>query len=123
MKKQTIMVVEDQFFLAEMIRARLEFLGYNVLYAENGAKALEVLGQNSVDLMIMDVMMPVMDGLEAARQIRSQEKWQKMPIIFLTARAREEDKQQVLTVGGNDYLAKPFESVQLVELVQKWLGK
>lgn len=121
--KKKIMIVEDQFFLAEMIRTRLEFLGYETAYAENGARALEVLQKEAVDLIIMDVMMPVMDGLEATKRIRTDNKLKDIPVIFLTARARSEDRQQVLDAGGSDYLAKPFESGQLTALVEKWLKK
>lgn len=121
--KKKIMIVEDQFFLAEMIRARLEFLGYETVYAENGARALELLQKESVDLIIMDVMMPVMDGIEATKRIRADGIAKDIPIIFLTARARSEDRQQVLDAGGSDYLAKPFESSQLTAMVEKWLKK
>lgn len=121
--KNKIMIVEDQFFLAEMIRTRLEFLGYESVYAENGARALELLQKDPVDLIIMDVMMPVMDGIEATKRIRTDNKLKDIPILFLTARARSEDRQQVLDAGGSDYLAKPFESGQLTALVEKWLKK
>lgn len=121
--KKKIMIVEDQFFLAEMIRTRLEFLGYEVVYAEHGARALELLQKEPVDLIIMDVMMPVMDGIEATKRIRADSKLKAIPIIFLTARARSEDRQQVLEAGGSDYLAKPFESGQLTTMVEKWLTK
>lgn len=121
--KKKIMIVEDQFFLAEMIRTRLEFLGYDTVYAEHGARALELLQKEPADLIIMDVMMPVMDGIEATKRIREDSKLKDIPIIFLTARARSEDRQQVLAAGGSDYLAKPFESGQLTAMVEKWLKK
>lgn len=121
--KKKIMIVEDQFFLAEMIRTRLEFLGYATVYAEHGARALEILQKEPVDLVIMDVMMPVMDGIEATKRIRADNKLKSIPIVFLTARARSEDRQQVMDAGGSDYLAKPFESGQLTALVEKWLKK
>ncbi|PIR21602.1 MAG: hypothetical protein COV45_02350 [Deltaproteobacteria bacterium CG11_big_fil_rev_8_21_14_0_20_47_16] len=122
-EKQKIMIVEDQFFLAEMIRTRLEFLGYDVIYAEHGARALELLQKDPVDLIIMDVMMPVMDGIEATKRIRTDKAIKDIPIIFLTARARAEDRQQAMDAGATDYIAKPFESSQLTAMVEKWLKK
>lgn len=121
--KKKVMIVEDQFFLAEMIRTRLEFLGYEVVYAEHGARALELLQKDLVDLIIMDVMMPVMDGIEATKRIRSDKLTKNIPIIVLTARARAEDRQQVMDAGATDYIAKPFESSQLTTMVEKWLTK
>lgn len=121
MKK--VMIVEDQFFLAEMIRTRMEFLGYKTIYAEHGARALELLQKEPVDLVIMDVMMPVMDGIEATKRIRADRQLKDIPIIFLTARARAEDRQQAMEAGATDYIAKPFESSQLVSMVEKWIKK
>lgn len=121
--KKIVMIVEDQFFLAEMIRTRLEFLGYGTVFAEHGARALELLQKEPVDLIIMDVMMPVMDGVEATKRIRADKKLKDIPIIFLTARARPEDRQQALDCGASDYIAKPFESSQLTTMVEKWLKK
>lgn len=121
--KKRILIVEDQFFLAEMIRTRMEFLGYETLYAEHGARALELLQKGAVDLIIMDVMMPVMDGMEATKRIRADKNLKTIPIIFLTARARPEDRQQALDCGASDYIAKPFESSLLTKMVEKWLKK
>lgn len=121
--KKRILIVEDQFFLAEMIRTRMEFLGYETLYAEHGARALELLQKGAVDLIIMDVMMPVMDGIEATKRIRADKSIKNIPIIFLTARARPEDRQQALDCGASDYIAKPFESSLLTKMVEKWLKK
>lgn len=121
--KKKIMIVEDQFFLAEMIRTRMEFLGYETVYAEHGARALELLQKEPVDLVIMDVMMPVMDGIEATKRIRSDSKLKHTPVIFLTARARSEDREEAMKAGATDYIAKPFESSQLVTMVEKWLKK
>lgn len=121
--KKKVMIVEDQFFLAEMIRTRLEFMGYDTVYAEHGARALELLQKDPVDLIIMDVMMPVMDGVEATKRIRADKKLKDTPVIFLTARARPEDREQAFDCGASDYIAKPFESSQLTTMVEKWLKK
>ncbi|MBI5299402.1 MAG: response regulator [Deltaproteobacteria bacterium] len=120
---KTILIVEDEFFLAETIRARLEFLGYDVAYAENGLEALQLLEITHIDLILMDVMMPVMDGYAATERIKADEKLKKIPVIFLTARAGEEDKKRAFETGADDYLAKPFRSEDLIAMIEKWISK
>lgn len=120
---KTVLIVEDEFFLAETIRARLEFLGYDVAYAENGEEALKLLRETRVDLVIMDVMMPVMDGYTATEKIKDDEKLKKIPVVFLTARAREEDRERAMASGADDYLAKPFRSEELMSMVEKWIPR
>ncbi len=122
-KKKSILIVDDEFFLAETLKGRLEHNGYSVFYAENGAMALSVLEKTPCDLILMDAIMPVMDGLEATKQIKAQKKLKKIPIIFLTVRARPEDRQAALSLGANDYITKPFESETLMSKVEEWLKK
>lgn len=122
-KKKKILIVEDEFFLAETIRARLEHQGYEISYADNGAEALALLEKTPVDLILMDVTMPVMDGWEATKKIRSHPKLKEIPVIFLTARAQHEDHLKAHEAGGSDYLSKPFESDELLRVVEKWIKK
>lgn len=122
-EKKKILIVEDEFYLAETIKARLEYQGYEVLYAENGAEALKLLASTPVDLVLMDVMMPVMDGWEATRRIKADPKLKALPVIFLTARAQHEDHIKAHEVGGDDYLSKPFESEELLDIIKKWIEK
>lgn len=123
-EKQNILIVEDEVFLAETIGARLEFLGYEVSYAENGEEAMKKLSSdNLVDLILMDALMPVMDGFEAARRIKEDNRLKQIPVVFLTALARPEDRKKALDAGGDDYLAKPFEVSDLVTIIKKWLEK
>ncbi len=124
--KKNILIVEDEVFLAETIGARLEFLGYTVSYAENGQVALdkcssENLKKVPVDLILMDALMPIMDGFEATRLIKANQA--KIPIVFVTAMARPEDKEKACNVGADDYLAKPFEVSELITLIKKWLER
>lgn len=123
MSKKKILLVEDEFFLAKTIQTRLEFHGYEVFIKENGAEALEFLKTNKVDLVLMDVMMPVMDGWEATKRIKSDDKLKSIPVVFLTARARHEDHLKASEVGGQDYIAKPFESQDLLNVISKWTAK
>lgn len=122
-KKKTILIVEDEFFLAETLKDRFEFLGYDVLYAENGEEAIRLLQSSKVDLVVMDVIMPVMDGFEATRKIRADEKLKKIPVIILTAKARLQDEKESMAVGANDYMTKPFNADELVKKIEKWISK
>lgn len=121
MRKKKILIVEDEVFLAETIQARLEHLGYEVRCAERGEDALEMLGQETFDLILMDWMLPGIDGLEVTRRIRQDPKSKTIPVLFMTARARAQDAEEARAAGASDYLAKPFESEELVKLIRKWL--
>jgi CheY-like chemotaxis protein len=116
-----ILVVEDDPLVAQMLQMFLGRGGYQVAMAEHGRKALEVLEQEPVDLILMDLKMPVMDGYEATRSIRQREEWRKLPIIALTAHARPEDKAQCLAAGMNDFLSKPIDMQQLYSAIEAHL--
>lgn len=122
MKKENpgILIVEDEVFLAETIGARLEFLGYQVAYAENGQEALEKLKSNLPDLILMDALMPVMDGFEATHLIKADPRLKNIPVVFLTALAGPGDKEKAIASGAEDYLVKPFEVADLISLIKKW---
>ena len=121
--KKRILIVDDEYFLVETLKTRLEYAGYDVLTAENGADAVTTLEKEPVDLIVMDYMMPVMDGVEATKKIKANKKWKGVPIIFLTARARPEDRKTVYASGAEDYLSKPFETDDLLAMMEKWLSK
>lgn len=123
MQKNKILLVEDEFFLAEMLKGRLEFAGYSVTCAEEGAHALSILKTDTFDLIIMDAIMPIMDGYQTCQKIKADPKLKKTPVIFLTARAREEDKKQAFDVGADDYLTKPFEVDDLIVKIEQWAKK
>lgn len=122
-KKKKIMIVEDEFFLAETIKTRLEFLGFEVEYAENGQMALDKVAQSPPDLILMDIMMPVMDGLEATRKLKADPTLKKIPVIFVTARAQPSDREKGKSAGGDDYVSKPFEWDKLTQTINQWLTK
>jgi CheY-like chemotaxis protein/signal transduction histidine kinase/HAMP domain-containing protein len=119
-----ILVVDDDmrniFALSKVLREQ----GMEVIKAENGKIALEVLtAEKHIDLILMDVMMPEMDGYEAMQKIRAQEKFKTMPIIALTAKAMKEDKQKCIDSGANDYITKPMDLDRLLSLIRVWLSK
>ncbi|MCX6127012.1 MAG: response regulator, partial [Proteobacteria bacterium] len=103
------------------LAAALEQKGANIEFARNGLEALERLKITSnIDIVLMDIMMPEMDGYEATREIRKQPRFSKLPIIALTAKATKHDQDLCLKAGVNDYLAKPIDLEQLYSLIRVW---
>jgi CheY-like chemotaxis protein len=100
-----------------------------VSIARNGREALDVLTRSSqepatrIDLVLMDIMMPEMDGLTAMREIRRRGEWRNLPIIALTAKAMADDHDKCLAAGANDYIAKPLDVEKLLSLVRVWMPK
>ncbi|MBC8440409.1 MAG: response regulator [Deltaproteobacteria bacterium] len=119
---RTILIVDDDmrnvFALSKVLHAK----GINTIKAENGLKALEILEiRNDVDLVLMDIMMPVMDGYETMKKIRAKSRFDKLPIIALTAKAMQRDKEDCIAAGANDYLVKPLEIDRLLSMMRVWL--
>ena len=106
-----ILVVDDEFRIRQIIRKYAEFEGYEVAEAVDGMQAIEICRKNSFDLIIMDVMMPELDGFSACREIR---KFSKTPIIMLSARGEEYDKIHGFELGSDDYVVKPFSPKELM---------
>ena len=104
--KGNILIAEDDFDIADLIRMYLENSGYQVFLAENGEKALEVMEQTPIDLAILDVMMPRMDGFALTRKIRETS---GIPLIILSAKGKEEDRVRGLETGADVYMTKPFQ--------------
>jgi signal transduction histidine kinase/DNA-binding response OmpR family regulator/CHASE3 domain sensor protein len=121
--KKILLVDDDMrnvFALSKILTER----GMNVVKAENGKNALEILDVHSdIDLVLMDIMMPEMDGYEAMKQIRLQEKFSKLPVIALTAKAMKDDNQKCINAGANDYIVKPVDVERLLSLMRVWLSK
>jgi CheY-like chemotaxis protein len=118
-----ILVADDDarniFALTKILKER----GMEVLKAENGKIALEILDTNhDIDLVLMDIMMPEMDGYEAIRRIRSEVIFKSLPVIALTAKAMKDDKQKCIDAGANDYITKPIDVDRLLSLMRVWLS-
>jgi CheY-like chemotaxis protein len=119
-----VLVVEDDVRNIFALSSVLEPKGAKVEIARNGREALAHLEQKpGVDLVLMDIMMGEMDGLEATREIRKQPQLAKLPIIALTAKAMADDREQCLAAGANDYIAKPFDVDKLLSLARVWMPK
>lgn len=120
-RKPAILIVEDDLNLALIIKDSLELNGYVVHHADNGASGMELLHNEVVDLCLLDVMMPTMDGFELAKLIRTGN--QSIPIIFLTARHLKEDKLEAFHLGADDYLTKPFHLEELLHRIAVFLKR
>ena len=113
-----ILVADDEPTNRSLIQRRLERTGYRVITAQNGQEAVEKAGEAAPDLIILDVMMPVMDGLQACRSIKDNEATRDIPIIFLSARDETDVKVSALGIGANDYISKPFNAEELLARVE-----
>jgi CheY-like chemotaxis protein/CHASE3 domain sensor protein len=123
-ENRTILVVEDDVRNVFALTSALEPKGVHVEIARNGKEALAALEKNPrIDLVLMDLMMPEMDGLEATREIRKDPRWAKLAIIALTAKAMSDDQEHCLAAGANDYLAKPLDIEMLLSLLRVWMPK
>jgi CheY-like chemotaxis protein len=125
MARKTILVVEDNLDNRRILVYRLKRIGdFEIFEASNGQEALEMLETHAIDLIFMDLKMPVMDGWEATRRIRTAEVGRRIPIIALTAQAMAGDEQKALAAGCDDYVAKPIVDPGVVrEKLERLLGK
>jgi CheY-like chemotaxis protein len=123
-ENRRILLVEDDVRNVYALSSVLEPLGVHLYIARNGKEALDCLPKHEdIDLVLMDLMMPEMDGLTATREIRKQPKWRKLPIIALTAKAMADDRRNCLDAGANDYIAKPIDVDKLIALCRIWMPK
>ncbi|QTA81579.1 Two component system response regulator/histidine kinase, PAS domain-containing [Desulfonema limicola] len=122
LKDKKILVVDDDMRNVFALASVLEEKGVIIVEGRNGREALEKLEQQpDIDLVIMDIMMPEMDGYKSIKKIREQKRFQKIPVIALTAKAMKGDKSKCVEAGANDYLAKPVETGKLLSLLRVWL--
>ena len=116
-----LLVVDDEPSIRELLTASLRFAGFEVFPAADGAEALRLADQHRPDLVVLDVMMPDMDGFTVTRKLR--ERGREVPVLFLTARDETSDKVQGLTVGGDDYVTKPFSLEEVVARIRAVLRR
>jgi len=112
--EKRILIVDDELSILKFLRSNLEDRGYVVISATNGEEALHLIERELPDLIILDVMMPKMDGFEVCRRLRE---WSQIPIIMLSARGDEKDKVKCLDLGADDYIVKPFGANELMARV------
>jgi two-component system, OmpR family, response regulator len=116
-----LLVVDDEPFLRDAVAASLRFLGFEVTTADNGSDALRLARDGRFDLVVLDVMLPGLDGFEVVRRLRRD--GIRVPVIFLTARDTQDDKVSGLTIGGDDYLTKPFGLEELAARIRSVLRR
>jgi signal transduction histidine kinase/CheY-like chemotaxis protein len=117
-----ILIVEDNIVNQQVVAGLLSKKGYSTTVVNHGGEALEALEAASYDLVLMDVQMPVLDGLEATRRIRLDERWRNLPIVGLTAHAMAGDRERCIQAGMSDYLPKPVRGPALIETVKRYTG-
>lgn len=118
-----ILVVDDEPPIVRLMEFILARQGHQMLVAVNGEEALEKVRTQNPDLVLLDIMMPRIDGYEVARTLRADPATQDLPIIMLSAKAQEEDIQKGIDVGVNEYITKPFSPEQLVHVVTDYLNR
>lgn len=115
-----ILVADDDKDIAESIKIYLEEEGYQVIWCKNGEEVLDVIKKEEIHLILMDVMMPKLDGMNATRQIR---KMSSVPILFISAKSQSTDKIMGLNLGADDYITKPFEPLELIARIKSNLRR
>lgn len=124
LKGRKVLLVDDDMRNIFALSSALQSFELEVEIANDGEEALKKLEElPGIDIVLMDIMMPVMDGYEAMRQIRKQNKWSKLPVIALTAKAMKDDRDKCIAAGANDYITKPVDVDRLISLMQLWLER
>ena len=118
----TILIVEDEVRLRFLLRDYLKKDGFTVLEASDGEEALNIFSQNNVNLIVLDVMMPRINGYKISRLLKFDAKYKNIPILMVTARSQEEDKLIGEETGADEYITKPFDLDEVVKTVQKYLN-
>lgn len=121
--KQTILVVDDEQDLLDLIEYNLKKEGFDVLKAEDGEEGIEVAREHKPSLVLLDIMMPKMDGLEVVEVMRNDDDLKRIPIIFLTARGDEKTEVEGLDKGGDDYITKPISTTKLISRIKAVLRR
>jgi len=118
-----IVLAEDEPQIARLVEFKLKKEGYEVICKGNGEEALEVIKAEKPDLILLDIMMPVMDGYVVLRRVKEDENLKGIPVVMLTARAQERDVVKGIDLGADDYIIKPFHPAELLARVKRILGK
>ncbi|MFO7800246.1 response regulator transcription factor [Rhodohalobacter sp.] len=123
MSKQTILVVDDEQDLLDLIEYNLKKEGYNVLKAENGIQGLEMAKEHKPNLVLLDIMMPKLDGIQVCEKMRANPDLKPIPVIFLTARSDEKTEVEGLDIGADDFITKPISTTKLLSRIKAVLRR
>jgi DNA-binding response OmpR family regulator len=122
--QRTILIVEDDEEIAFLIKFMLERENYNVVHMADGAKASEYIQNNeSPFLILLDIMLPFKDGFQLTVEIRTNERWKNCPVIMLTAKGQGTDITRALDAGADDYMIKPFQPIELIARMKRFVRK
>ncbi len=121
MSKKRILVVDDEVDLVETVRFSLELEGYDVLVNYNGEEALNQARKENPDLILLDLMLPKLDGYKVCRLLKFDERYKHIPILMLTAKIQEKDRITGMETGANEYITKPFDMDELMKKVKNYL--
>lgn len=117
-----ILVCDDDPVILRLLQVNLELEGYEVLSAHNGEEALEIASAERPDLVILDIMMPKLDGYQTAERLKAQDDTKEIPVVFVSAKAQLSDIEKGKSYGVADYLTKPFDPSDLLEIVERLVG-
>ncbi|MGO9380325.1 MAG: response regulator [Dissulfurispiraceae bacterium] len=118
-----ILLVDDDKTTRKLLSLYLKAKGYEVLTAENGLDAMEKLGTENINLIVTDMNMPYMDGIELTKNIRADDNWKNLPIVMVTTEADEDERKKAYEIGVDDYLVKPANAEQISDSIKKILKK
>ena len=121
--RQLVLVVDDEPAMRDMLQRMLERAGYGVVCAADGAEGLARLDAGDVDLVLLDLMLPDLDGVEFCRQVRERQQERRVPIIMVTGSVNAADRRAGFAMGADDYVLKPFRTRALVDRVHAWTGR
>lgn len=121
--KKKILIIEDEPDIAESLQARLSLEGFDIILAADGKEGVEKTRSEKPNLVIMDVMLPLVNGYEACKLIRQDKHTKDIPVLFLTALPRVDDAEAAFQAGGNDFLNKPFTDERLMLKIRKFFPK
>jgi two-component system alkaline phosphatase synthesis response regulator PhoP len=121
MNSKKILIVDDEEDLVETVRFPLEMEGYHVLVSYNGEDALNQARKENPDLILLDLMLPKLDGYKVCRLLKFDDRYKHIPILMLTAKTQERDKTLGMETGANEYITKPFEMDDLIKKVKAYL--
>ena len=119
--KKEILIVDDDPLVIKLLQAPLQKAGYQVKVADQGLKALDMVKKNPPDLILLDILMPMLDGFKVTRLLKFDKRYKDIPIIVLTSRATEGERKMGEQVGANEFLYKPFRLNQILKVVRKYL--
>ena len=122
MSVKVVLVVEDDELNLKLVKELLEFNGFETLEATNGLQALEMIRRERPSLVLMDIQMPAMDGIEATRQIKADASIRDIPVVALTSSAMKGDKEAILAAGCDEYMSKPIDIHCLLKLIEEFVA-